>query len=300
MIDTHPGTITILHSVNQLLATKRIRRDHKTGKVVKSPYGNEKHFRISTISLTGFAGLTECLYGLTQQPCAFVVRGAALPETNRERARRLLHDDPETGDKATFAEASRHWFAVDLDKVPRPASVDVVDDPDGAVEFLVGLLPPELHEASCWWQFTSSQSLPGAEGTLSARLWFWNLVPLDDASLTRWALATNKPDGKLIDASLYRAVQVHYVANPIFQDAAVDPLPRRCGTYVGLDTSVSLVIPEPDPVDPYAYGGGGFVGLGVDAFLAQIGGERGFRYPMVAAVASYFSTNGPDADPEFD
>jgi hypothetical protein len=85
MTDSQPGDITILHSVNRLLATKRIRRDHKTGKLVKSPYGNEKHFRIFTVNLTSFSDLAECLCGLTQQHCAFVVRGEPLPETNRER-----------------------------------------------------------------------------------------------------------------------------------------------------------------------------------------------------------------------
>jgi hypothetical protein len=77
----------------------------------------------------------------------------------------------------------------------------------------------------------------------------------------------------------------------------VDPVPRRCGVRVGLDDAVSLVIPEADLADPYAYGGGGFVGIGVDGHLREIGGELGFRAPMVAAVASYFASNGADADP---
>ena len=77
-----------------------------------------------------------------------------------------------------------------------------------------------------------------------------------------------------------------------------DPVPRRCGVRPGLDEHVLLVIPDADVADPYEHGGGGFIGIGVDGYLSQIGGENGFRAGMVGAVASYYASNGPDADPE--
>jgi hypothetical protein len=290
--------MTVLESLSNLLMTKRIRRHPRTGLVIKSNYANEKLFRVRTIRLGGFAELASCLGRLCRQHHAFVVRGEPLPGTDREKTRRLVHDDPETGDCATFAPTPRHWFAVDIDKVTAPSLTDVAGDPDDAIDYLIGLLPPELRDASCWWQFTTSQGLPGGEDALNARLWFWSRVPLDDAGLVRWAAAANKAAGrKLIDPVLYRPVQPHYVASPIFEGMS-DPVPRRCGIRRGLEEEVSLVIPEADLADPYAYGNGGFVGIGVAGYLEQIGGELGFRAPMVAAVASYFASNGADADPE--
>jgi hypothetical protein len=291
-----PAELVVLHSVNKLFATKRFRWHPKDRRVIKSSYGQEKHFRVQVGAIAGFDHLARCLEHLTRRPYAFVIRGAPLPSTDCERARRLLHDDPETGEPATFVAAPRHWFAVDLDKCP--AHVDLLDDPDGAIDYLLQRLPPELYEASCWWQFTSSQGMPGCENTASARLWFWNRDPLDDASLTRWALAANKAAGhRLIDDSLYRAVQPHYIANPIFEGIP-DPVPRRCGVRRGFDECTALILPEPDRDDPYEHGGGGFVGRGVEAFLADIGEASGFRSPIVGAIASYFATNGPGADPE--
>jgi hypothetical protein len=178
----------------------------------------------------------------------------------------------------------------------RPVAIDPVADPEGAIEYLIGLLPPELQDASCWWQFTCSQSLPGCEDTLSARLWFWLREPLDDAALTRWAHCANKT-GKLIDPSIYRAVQPHYVADPVFEEGMRDPLPRRHGVRIGLDKAVSLLIPEASVDDPYI-GGDGYVGIGIEGHLAEIGGERGFRTPIVSAIAAYFTSNGADANPE--
>ena len=289
------GRLTVLFSVSGMHATKRIRQHRKTGKVIKTPYGCETHFRVKQVNLSGFDHLCKCLDTLTERPFAFVIRGEPLSDTSLEKTRRLLHPDPETRDPATFTEAARSWFAVDLDKIKRPAAIDPVVDPEGAIEYLIGLLPPELQDASCWWQFTCSQSLPDSEDTLSARLWFWLLEPLGDAALTRWADCANK-GGKLIDRSIYRAVQPHYVADPIF-DGMRDPLLRRHGVRIGLDKALSLLVPEPSADDPYV-GSEGYIGLGIEGYLGEIGGKRGFRAPMVSAIAAYFTTHGGEADPE--
>jgi len=39
--------------------------------------------------------------------------------------------------------------------------------------------PPQLHDATCWWQFSSSQGV-FADETLSAHLWFWSTAPSND------------------------------------------------------------------------------------------------------------------------
>jgi hypothetical protein len=104
-----------------------------------------------------------------------------------------------------------------------------------------------------------------------------------------------KAAGMALDPSLYRVVQPHYVASPIFAAGLRDPLPRRHGIRRGLDDAVSLVIPDPAPHDPYT--GAGYVGLGVEHYLAGIGGLGGFRQLMIAAVASYYAVNGATAAP---
>jgi len=163
-----PGGLVVLESTSRRLMTKRIRRDARTGRLIKSQYGNEKFFRVRRASLGGFPDLAGCLTRLTGAHCAFVVRGEPFPDTDCRKTRRLLYDDPETGERASFCEVPRHWFAVDMDKAPAPPSVDGADDPDGAIEYLIGLLPPELHDASCWWRLTASQGLPVSENALSA------------------------------------------------------------------------------------------------------------------------------------
>jgi hypothetical protein len=278
------------------LATKQVRRQPRTGRLIVTPYGRAKHFRVREHPVDDIVSLADTLDRLTTARLAFCIRGAPLPGINRDRCRRLRYPDPETGDAATFTDADRRWFAIDLDKLARPVTIDAAVDPIGAIEYLIGLLPPELHDASCWWQWTSSQGLPGTEETLSARLWFWSVDPMGDAELTRWARSANQRAGyRLIDPVLFRAVQPHYIAAPIF-DGMPDPLSARHGVRIGLDDAVSLVIPEPDRAHHYAGGTSFAVGRGVTAYLDEIGGPRGFRAPMLSAIASYYSINGAGAD----
>jgi hypothetical protein len=278
------------------LATKQIRRQPRTGRLIVTPYGRAKYFRASARPVEDIVSLADALDRLTGARLAFVIRGAPLPGIDRDHCRRLRYPDQKTGDPATFTDANRRWFAVDLDKLARPAAIDPGDDPDGAIEYLIGLLPPELHDASCWWQWTSSQGLPCNTETLSVRFWFWSVDPVSDEELTRWARMANQRVGyRLIDPVLYQPVQPHYTAAPIF-DGLPDPLRARHGVRIGLDDAVSLVIPERDRPHHYATGTSFAIGRGVTAHLDEVGGPRGFRAPILSAIASYFAINGPLAD----
>jgi len=288
-------TLTILHSRGRNYATKQLRRT-KAGKVVNRNYGNEKYFRVESRPVADFAEYCAALTALTKEIFAFILRGEPLANINRNHARRLLHRDPKTGDEPTFEPAARRWFALDFDHIQAPALTDAGTDPEGAIEHLIGLLSPEFHDASCFWQFTASQSIPGHEGTLSARLWYWSEEPLSDAELTRWAAHINR-DGKLIDPSLFRPVQAIYIASPIFEESLPNPLPRRFGVRQGLDDHVCIIIPPPDQKNSEVASSEGYEpGLGVDAYLGMIGGGTGFREPIVKAIASFIAIYGSNAD----
>jgi hypothetical protein len=287
-------TLTVLTS-SGIYATKRISRT-KNGEIKNRSYGNAAHFHVDIIPVDDFSGLCAVLTELAGHSYSFVIRGAPLHGTNLAHTRRLLHPNKTTKEPATFAAAPHHWFAVDIDHLAAPPLTDPVTDPEGCIEYLIGKLPPETCDASFFWQFTSSQSLPGSEDTLSARLWGWSSEPRSDAELTRWTTAANRT-GKVIDPVLYRAVQAHYIAAPIFEGGMTDPLPRRHGVRQGLEDEVVLVIPPPDPKNPEVVSGEGYpVGRGVQAYLAEIGGGRGFRDPIKSAIASYIAIYGSKAD----
>ena len=298
-------SLTVLHSVNRKHAAKQFTliTNKKTGvhQIKNRSYGNENLFRVDIIALDGFDDLAAALDRLIGQPFAFPIRGVPIAGTNLNHTPRWKN--PRQGQPATFEAAAHHWFCVDMDHLDAPALTDPATDPEAAIQHLIGLLPAACHDASCWWEFTSSQSLPKADpaepDTLSARLALWSEVPLTDAELKRWAVAHNAANGgiKIIDPCLYDAIQAHYIAAPSFV-GMTDPLPRRHGVRRGLDETVSLVIPPPHPKQPDEPGTEGYEpGQGVEHYLDQIGKPH-FREPIVKAIASFVGSYGAAADVE--
>lgn len=292
--------LTVLISANGKHAGKHFSIGKDGGIKTRSYDGNEKYFRVHTVEVDGIKRLGAALVAIARNQFAFVIRGAPLPGINLKHARRLLRPEKKSGDLATFEEVPRHWVPIDVDHIPCPAAIDPKGDPEGAVEYVVGLLPDELSDATCWWQWSSSQSVFDNE-TLSLHLWFWADTPLTGDELKRWAVAANLRAGfKLIDPAMFRTVQALYTARPTFDAPLIDPLPRRSGVRQGLDDAVVLLIPPPaSPKHPGQPGREDYEpGVGVEAFLAQIGGATGFREPIVKAIASYIASFGGAVDCE--
>jgi hypothetical protein len=287
------NTVSILRAHNTI-ATKRFYLDRK-GAVRKTGYANAKWFAVETASASGICELATLLARLEGETNRFIVRGSLLPNADAARCRRLLHNDPRTNDPATFEAVHRPWLLIDVDGVEAPAACDPAIDPEDGIEHLIGLLPPEFQDATCYWQWSSSQGFKG--DALSAHLWFWLDRSVSDSDLRRWATTFNRIHGKLIDPALFSPVQPHYTAVPIF-DGVRDPLTRRSGLREGLDDTVSIVLPARTATTSKNMGRGISHGQGFDAYLGMIGSEAGFRRPITSAIASWIATNGPDADTE--
>ena len=149
--------LTVLTSVDKKHAGKQFRLG-KDGKIRNQGYGLETHFRVDNIRVDGISALARALERVSRNRFAFIVRGELLPGCDPKRTLRRSIAKKTTGEPATFAARPRHWFLSDVDEIPCPAAIDPKSDPEAAVEYVLGLLPPELHDAWCWWQFSSSQS----------------------------------------------------------------------------------------------------------------------------------------------
>jgi hypothetical protein len=69
------------------LATKQIRRQPKTGKLIVMGYGRAKHFSVDERRVDDMPSLASTLDRLTRAPLAFVIRGAPLPGIDRQHCR---------------------------------------------------------------------------------------------------------------------------------------------------------------------------------------------------------------------
>ena len=153
----------------------------------------------------------------------------------------------------------------------------------------ISTLPPEFHNVSAWWQVTSSAGIkPG----IRLRLWFWLDRPVSDDEAKRWL--ADAP----VDRSLYSPVQVHYVAQPVFDPPELDPVPLRSGWFWAHSNVVPVpALPAPEPASlgrpagrietaSAGYNAGRRAARYADAALRAVEtASSGTRHPTLVAVA---------------
>ncbi|GAB0112724.1 hypothetical protein [Acidisoma sp. C75] len=223
-------TITLLQCARSLVLAKRITHAAIT------PYDQAKRFDGFTRELSGLADLRDLLGHLINAPRFCVVRGALAAGETATAIRRLVYDDPATGDVATLRDVPRRWLALDMEGIARPADLPAADLP-GCAALAIATLPEAFHGAGFIAQATAGHGIkPG----IRLRLWYWLSRSTSGAELRRWLA------GCPADPSIFGAAQPIYTAAPIFSAGAADPIPQRLHSCPG-----GLVeVPPPEALSP--------------------------------------------------
>jgi hypothetical protein len=286
-------SVSILRTLpepNRKVATKTWRNGSNGPE--REDFGNAYWFQHERRDCSNIKELSAILAELEADPYALIVRAEILEGVNPDKMNRR-HLDGGPSKPAMMKPQPRPWLCIDFDNIPAPPLTDLTTDPESAVEYLIGLLPDQFHDAACHWQLSSSA---GMSETLSAHCWFWLDRPIADDDAGKWAKHVNETRkaeaaregrivGNLVDPAVMRTVQAHYTAAPIF-DGLPDPLPRRSGFRDGLTDAVKLTLaPAKTKAD----------GTGFYAKLKLLGdglGREGFNSPLSRAAASYVASNG--------
>jgi len=222
-------SLTVLTSAGPVL-TKTWRADG----TIES-YGRAKHFSVESAPVSSIHDLAAVLQALEQQPTKCVIRGEPRDGVGQDgRVQRTLQN---------FQDVPRRWVMLDVDGWDAALrGIDPVAEPERAVSaFIHEALPIEFHAVACFWQLSSSAGAPGKAGILKAHLWFWLDRPIGGEVLERWAMALRLP----VDSTVFRTVQIHYVAAPVIEPGASCPVTQRSGLVEGvLDDEVALEVPE--------------------------------------------------------
>lgn len=292
-------SVSILRTLpgpNRKVATK-IWRTGPDGPI-KENYAMAARFDHESRPCQNIRELSAILSDLEVDPHAMIVRGELAPGIDPGNVRRKTR--PDNDGKVWFNSQPRPWACIDFDGIPAPACTDASDDPEGVIEYLIGLMPKEFHDTACHWQLSSSA---GMSDDLSAHVWFWFDEPVSDDDAKRWGRWINEQRkvkaaskgqivGNLIDPTVFNTVQPHYTAAPVFEGFA-DPICRRSGFRDG-DDAVTIKMP-PAPTKAKT--------TGFNTKLQSLGdglGREGFNLPLIRAVASYVASNGIPGPKEAD
>ncbi len=205
----------------------------------------------------------------------------AEPVDRTLRVRRLLYDDPETGEVATVREVPRWWVALDVDSLPAPAGLDLADIAKCGEAALLAL-PDAFHGVACIVQATASHRIKSG---LRLRLWFWLTRPMIGAELKRWLAASP------VDDCVFAPAQPIYTAAPVFV-GRVDPLPSRLDMLTGAasvhpPSADELASPPPAPARAISLDGraaGKYARRALENAVARILAATG-RHPAILSEA---------------
>jgi len=214
-------TLTLLETLGPLL-TKTFCSD---GSVI--PYGDAASFKVKTADVTGWPDLIKLLQSLHDKPKRCLIRGKLTGTEPGNKPGTFARTN------ANFSEQPLHWFMVDVDGFEPDFALPT--DPAAVIEFIEAVLPPCFHKASYYWHMSSSA---GQSPKLKCHIHFISKTPYTSAQMGAWA----KQVGKQVDAAVYRRVQVHYTADPIYEEGREDPVKVRAGFHQGEEDFVDLVI----------------------------------------------------------
>lgn len=227
---THGGEVTILVGDRRVAKSWRREGDGWSG----TSYPRIRTWLVYRVEVGNLDELARELRRVAAFGRACVVRGEPLGDYSETPVRRLTR--PDGDDEPTFRAYSDglRWICVDVDGVP--TDHDPVHDPDAYAEDARRALPAELRGGRCYYQLSASA---GVRSGARVHFWYWLSRRANDAALRAWAASH-----EAIDASLFGAVQPHYVVAPEFRalresgwgtEVLPDLLPKRDGWLMGTD-----------------------------------------------------------------
>ena len=151
---------------------------------------------------------------------------------------------------SNYMDVPRSWAMFDIDDLALPEAVDPTSQ--AAVVYAISKMPACFHDRDCVYHFSSSAGL--ARQVFKGHLAFLLEEPVGSADLRNWAVKYVNQDSDLvkIDPALFNAVQIHYIADPIFEDLSMDPFAgqSRVGLIQGTHrrVPVSSIIEPPVPI----------------------------------------------------
>ena len=301
--------IQVLMCQSGYFASKTFKKK-ANGEVEAKPYDLGSKFTQFEFPVTSIKELSQALTGLEACRQAIVIRGqqvAGLPAEGMVRRTGSGEGEMFTGNFMTPSEG-RRWVMVDVDKcvLPKHLRLSNANLPK-ILDWVLNQLPVELRDVTCHWQLSSSAGVFSTD-LLSIHLWFWLTQPVPDAVLKDWANAFNTEATTVkIDACLFRHVQPHYTAKPVFVGMR-DPFPERSGLLQKVKAAATIKAPEREQHVPVRGKDAKLpihqksASVGFQARLADIGdhpGGRGFRNALLSAAASYVCTSGAEGtDPQ--
>lgn len=187
-------------------ADKDLCKRVKDGRLL--PYQKAYLFKPELREVADLKGLSTVLKELEREPRKAVLRDTPKTLEQSRRLKKLYTQDPQP------------WVCLDFDGPAPDGCPDYVQEPEGALRFMIDHHWRYLQGVGVHWQLGNSAGVVPASVKMSWHLWVWLDRPV--VCCSRWLSEHG------FDRSMTNCVQLHYTASPVGVE-----IPRRSGFIAG-------------------------------------------------------------------
>ena len=209
---------------------------HADGSI--KPAANAAWFQATQCRIESVQDIRCVLDEIENRPRIALVKEAIAPDIDVNRLRRRCADgiDERTGRpfSAGLAVAPRIWIVLDIENVPRPASIDFHDG-DALAEHVRSLLPDAFKCAACTWQLSGSSGHPSRLNEIRLHMFF-----VLDVAVFPSAWKFFFASSEFVDPSGFDKGKLIFTAAPIIHSGS-DPITQRHGV---LDGEPVVIVPR--------------------------------------------------------
>lgn len=194
------------------------------------PAADGAWFEARGVSVANVSELRAVIWTLESSPRDAIVKEAIAGGADPNRLRRRCEGgtDMRTGEEypAGLRVVPRRLVVLDVEKLPRPASIDWRDG-DALAAYVRRLLPDAFRNVATVWQMSGSSGHPAKRDEIRQHQFFM----LDEAVLPK-AWRPSLAHLPFIDLTVFDNAKIIFTARPIIQ-CGRDPLARRHGLLEG-------------------------------------------------------------------
>jgi len=209
---------------------------HDDGSIEKIGYNAGMFFEHEERPVNSIYDVANVINDIGDNQRKSIIR-AQIKDDMPKLVRRKIH-----APEAAFDPVARPYVMFDFDNLKCPEHFDASQNPQQIVKWVIETLPNSFQNVTCFYKFSSSQNIPDEKGkiprgAISLHLWFWCDRSVLGEEWKNYFKTVPAP----IDQALFSPVQLHFTANPVFENMD-DPLQQRSGMIVG--DSEFIVVPK--------------------------------------------------------
>lgn len=203
-----------------------------------APAADAAWFQAGQCRIASAEDICGVLNGIESKPRIALVKEAIAPGVDVNCLRRRCADGIDERSGKPFAAGlvvvPRLWTGLDVENVPRPASMDFRDG-DALAKHVRGLLPDAFKGAACAWQLSGSSGHPSRQDEIRLHMFL-----MLNAAVFPSAWKPFFASSKFIDPSAFDKGKLIFTAAPIIQGGS-DPITWRHGV---LDGEPVVIVPK--------------------------------------------------------